>query len=480
MQPNEFDDAIQVWGEKPRGEKQHYYDTFLWPEVQRRFAEHREALQIYDVLIIPVSNPYTAMLHLEHYHPKVAVFLYTGRSRNDYAFRLQKATESLDIIYDDNGSNIDATDTLSVYRAVKSVYERYQNQRIAVDITGGTKAMSVGVAMAGSVTGADSIYIESKFDRSLQDRLPGSEQANILPDPYTTLGDIQRQRAFSFYKSHDYSTAQVLFSELANRVDPPQGDLAWAQLASAYAAWDSFNLEKAEQELSQIVEIADLLEPLSEARPRLQEQIQVIQRVRSLLETRRPNRPHIIEDQGKKMYTEPVNRFIKQQIDRLVQDQVASSLLATFYVNALRREEQQRLDTAALLLYRCLEFMSQHRLAQVGILAEFPIDRVKELRKTHTNLKMPKDKIALLQGYKLLCTLNDDFASRCDVANIQQQTNIRNQSILAHGFNFISNHDYRQFRATVDEVIQHWCDVERYNGIHIVQFARFYKYGHKE
>jgi CRISPR-associated protein (TIGR02710 family) len=478
MHQHEFDEAIQQWSEQPRTEKADFYDLLLWPEVRQRFAQLPAPPQSYDVLIIPVSNPHTAILHLDRYRPQTVVFLFSERSFTDHAPRLRQEAEHLGITYDDNDGLIDATDTLSVYRAVKHAYERYPGQRIAVDITGGTKAMSVGVAMAGSVIGADSIYIESRFDKDIQDRLPGSEQPDRLPDPYTTLGDIQRQRAFGFYAGHDYGTAQELFRELARRVQPPQGDAAWATLAAAYAAWDSFDLHQAEKKLGQVRETSDLPAPLDAVCSHLDAQVNALQRVQKLVAARRPDREDAATWYGKRSFAAALNVFIPQQIRYLTAQHVAPTLLAMFYANALRREAQQRLDTAALLLYRCLELMSQQRLARQGILTEFPRDGIVAVRARVPDLdaryaaalravhpdgrtEFPTGKLTLFDGYILLCALADPFATQCDIARIQDQADARNQSILAHGFTFITKREYQAFKRTVDTVIGYWCAVEQ-------------------
>lgn len=64
------------------------------------------------------------------------------------------------------------------------------------------------------------------------------------------------------------------------------------------------------------------------------------------------------------------------------------ALLGSLYANALRREAQGRYDVAALLLYRCLELMSQRRLAGLGIDAD-------------------AERITLMKGYGLLETRRD-------------------------------------------------------------------------
>lgn len=472
-----FDEYITEWGKLVGEERASYYERTLWSEVRQRFMQRANRLT-YEVLIVPVSNQHTALLNIERYRPQIAVFIYSQQSRTAHQDSIHRAVMAMGVDYEETNPDINAQDPLDVYRAVKQVYERHNGKRIAVDITGGTKVMSVGVAMAGSLIGADSIYIESKFEPALRDRLPGSEVPHRLPDPYTTLGDIQRARARAFFTGHDYVTAEQLFAELARRVEPPQDDAFWADLAHSYALWEGFDLAAAEQSLQDMLNVHTASRP--EQHELIKAHLQAIRRVRPLVEQHGPQRDDLATWRGERTFAGAIRRFVPQQIRRLTTDHVASTLLAMLYTNALRRAKQERHDTAALLLYRCLELMSQQRLARKGVLTEFARDGLDILRRNIPNLEqrctdvlhtvrpegrmeLPyyKSKLALFEGYVLLQAVDDAFGQRCDLAQIEDQTSTRNQSILAHGFSFISSGAYNSFKVTVDTVINHWCDEEK-------------------
>ena len=478
---DEFEQAIIAWSEASREDKAEMYDQFLWPEVRRRFTRHMPPAKTYDVLIIPVSNLHTALLHIDHYRPMAAVFLFTEQSFAENAERLRIESDECDVAYDDNGGLINASDTLSVYQAVRRAYARYPDQRIAIDITGGTKAMSVGAAMAGAVLGLDSIYIESKFDKGIQDRRPGNEQPHRLPDPYQTFGDLKRPRAFDFYRRHDYATAEELFTELSRRVQPPDLDAAWANLAKAYAAWDAFNLTRAADTLERLRDNPARRSVLSDHEPRLREQVIALRRVQDLVGSQRPDRDDPKTWKGTKSFWKATQQYQERQIQLLTRAHVVPSLLAMLYSAAQRRKDQDQLDSATLLLYRCLELMSQQRLARYGGLTEYYKDLINMLgeklgecdpsledryevarqKAKLDGLDFPKGKITLLTGYLLLQAVDDPFAIRCDLAAIQDRTESRNENILAHGFSFINPKEYQAFKTVVDTVIDYWCAAER-------------------
>ncbi|MBA3947475.1 MAG: TIGR02710 family CRISPR-associated protein [Herpetosiphonaceae bacterium] len=471
-----------------REEKEQFYEEHLFPEIRRRFMASNAPPQPFDVLIIPVSNPHTVILNLELYHPQVAVFLYTGRSHS-YAARFKDTTRELGIEYEEAEQVVNEADPVSVYRAVKEVYRRHPGKHIGIDVTGGTKVMSVGAAMAGSVVGADSIYIESRFPSHIQARLPGHEHSYVLVDPYTILGDIKRQRAFAAFAAHEYTAAKALFEELAARVEPPQGDTEWAQLAAAYAAWDGFELDTAIKELRVLLSAPTLQGALRDAQSHVTEHLAALDHVLDLTQAHSPEREDYSDPAA---YGKAVDTFVQRQINRLTTTHSIPSLLAMFYSNALRREHQHRLDIAALLLYRCLELMSQQRLAHQGLLTAFPKAGLHRLQQQVSNPNLnqrydqiligigqhgrgsvPTGKLTLFNGYVLLAALGDPFAKACDLAQIQERTDARNQSILAHGYTFISVDVYNEFKAVVDDVIANWVKVEGLDWQHELRSCQF-------
>ncbi len=462
-----FENHILTWSQQPRGEKESYYDQYIWPEVQRIFQQSYAAEQRYDILICPVSNVYTAILHIQHYRPDVVFFLYTAQSLNNQHV-LQQLAGELGIRYEAR-TNIDALSPLSVYHAVKMIYERYQGRRIAVDVTGGTKAMSVGVAMAGSLIGADSVYIESRFDAGIQERRPGSERPERLQDPYTVFGDLEAREAQKLYQAHDYQGAQRMFDALAHRV-PGQDALRfriYAALSEAYAAWDSFDLPGAERMLDILLATgpADVSEAMRQHLIAQAESLRTINAIGRHLHGRSGPPLAALEDSS----------FIL-------------ALFGSLYANAMRREEQGRLDVAALLLYRCLELMSQQRLAGYGIITE-QVDmhtlrrrypeleqhyRAVESRIGFTPRGLPRsDGITLFNGYMLLSAFSDGLTDGLDLRTLQMQVRVRNTSILAHGYRLITPTEYLPFKQLVDDIRQRFFRLLQLDIYHWEEQYRF-------
>jgi hypothetical protein len=203
-----------------------------------------------------------------------------------------------------------------------------------------------------------------------------------------------------------------------------------AELAGAYAAWDAFDLPEAHATLARLREMDAREQWAPDALARIEWQHAALARLNSA-HVRLNDTPFAI------LANDP---------------EAVLALLGSLYANALRREAQGRYDVAALLLYRCLELMSQRRLAGLGIDAD-------------------AERITLMKGYGLLETRRDPLVwSPAGSAQgqprlldrIRATTAARNKSMLAHGFRLIRREqEYLPFRAVVDDVFDRFFAAEQ-------------------
>jgi len=358
---------------------------------------------------------------------------------------------------------------LQVYEGVKQVYDVWRSagiepSSIAVDVTGGMKPMSVGLEKAAHLLGLTTIYLESEYGPGptpgTRRPISGTQRLVIPPDPYQVFGDLEAAEAKRLYAAHDYDDAQQRFAKLAKRVPSHPHYALHAQLAMAYSQWDNFNLGAAEDQLGGLI-TTHRATLTREALQCLEDQVRLLQRIRPLCEDRRPRNNHAM------------NSFAQRQVGQLKQLPVATALLAVLYANALRRRDQNRLDLASLLLYRCLELMSQQRLATHGVYTDWPRNRMAQLEAEFPSLSSPQHKIVMGQGYKILQTIGDPFGADCDLERIRTGADSRNQSLTAHGFTFISEEDFYTFKEVVDEVQAIWCEVNNINWKKYLETATF-------
>jgi CRISPR-associated protein (TIGR02710 family) len=340
---------------KENGERQVFYAQKLYPALRDYFAAQPGADPPIEVLLLPVSNQHTPVLAAARWKPSIVVAIYSSQSAKHRQFIKDEIAQlELNILYKEQEVLNIEIEPDRLYSAIKHQIKPYlqserSNPHIAVDITGGTKVMSVGAAMAVSLIGGRFFYILTSTTRDdIQQRQVGSEQPCTLVDPYLVFGDLDRRRAQELYQQHDYLGAARIYLELAQRVHPSHGDLQWAILSEAYAAWDVFDLKQAAERMNSFILLLDREDTdvvLRNAKPLLIQQARLLDELARIATSIEKSPP----------------LTLLQQLDPVL------AVLGSLYQNALRREQQGRYDIAALLLYRCLELMSQRRLALLGI-----------------------------------------------------------------------------------------------------------------
>jgi CRISPR-associated protein (TIGR02710 family) len=430
----------------------------------------------YQAIILPGTRQHmTAALLIGGLEPERVAFLLTEQTRD---MPEKVARELVDVVpapmapqhnwFIPSGHHA-TTDT--VYHGIKQVLEHWHDvppTAIAVDVTGGFALMSVGIAKAAHVLRLTTIYILSDFNQETNRVIPGTQRLEFPPDPYTVFGDLEAAEARRLYRAHDYAGAQRIFADLSQRVPAPNNQpyRAYALLAQAYAAWDVFAWDNAAAALAALLE-SPFPSDLEAVRPQLQDQHTVLQQL-----------------------TMDTDRWEKKPTLKLLQDQTSVlPLLGSLYANAQRREAQGRYDVAALFSYRCLELMSQHRLATWGLLTDQPDyrplrRRIPDLDERYRGVEerlfdhsrgLPhwKSGISLFNGYMLLDALHDPLVQAVALEQIRERTRVRNQSMLAHGFRLITQTEYEQFRTVVDEILDRFFVVLKKDRPHWEQTYQF-------
>lgn len=132
--------------------------------------------------------------------------------------------------------------------------------------------------------------------------------------------------------------------------------------------------------------------------------------------------------------------------------------LEDLVLNAQRRREQHCFDDAVGRLYRAVELLAQLTLLlRHGIRTGAVIpDQVPESYRTKIDFQGGKAKLPLMASYELLVALGDEtvgglFAQRKGA--LQDSLQVRNLSILAHGFNPIDESRFHRFASVVEGFI---------------------------
>ncbi|MGQ9550368.1 MAG: TIGR02710 family CRISPR-associated CARF protein [Roseiflexus sp.] len=432
-----------------------------FPDIFKTFRVTVGTLQFRGLVLVGTLQADTPALLIAGLNPERVAFLLTDQSRPKLADVRQRLAQiadqaplrcSPDDWFRPDG---DYSGVLRVYTGLREVLDRWRDldrHEIAVDLTGGKSTMTVGLAKAAHVLRLAAVYVDSDYADGRP--VPGTQRLAIPEDPYTVFGDLEAAEARRLHNNHDYAGAEKIFRDLAQRV-PDNPDYAiYADLAAAYLAWDGFAPDEAGEALDRVSRRAgDLPDDLQKSLDVLQEQRRVLARL-STINQRLTQRRISSADALAAL----------RDLDQVL------ALLGSLHCAALRRAAQGRYDIAALMRYRCVELLSQHRLAGYGIWTAEPsfdeaLQRVPDLDNRYQQaqraqgfrrqnpLPSSERSIALFDGYMLLQALNDPLVRGWNIGDIRQRSYVRNTSILAHGFRPISLQEYKQFADIVEELL---------------------------
>lgn len=189
--------------------------------------------------------------------------------------------------------------------------------QFVIDYTGGTKSMSVGIAIAGALRAGVTFSIITGARTNLQRVEDGFESAQVI-DVGSIHGRVALAAAAKAWRRHAYAEALVLLSEPGLAGD----DLDRAKhLSRSFAAWDAFAYEEARSVLRNFGRL------LPQA---------------------------VLDGLG--------------QLCRAVDDpnSRAARIVDTFHA-VERRLAAGQPEVAALLAYRCLELVARYALCDLGI-----------------------------------------------------------------------------------------------------------------
>jgi CRISPR-associated protein (TIGR02710 family) len=450
-----------------------FYDEHIFPLVKEAFinkSDNRPDKE-YEGLILPVGfSPEPLILSILAIKPKRVGLLYTPETEKLLP-RIQDETAlTLDQL---DTREIDGSSTVAVYEVIMELYEKWgRPANIAVDITGGKKSMVGGAAMAGAALGADIYYVDNT-SFTLGKPEPGSEYLSRLDNPYTVFGDLEAEKAKDLYNRHDYAGAQRIFNQLEGQVgDANKAKVyeAYGLLCATYEAWDNLEIGKAKNFLNRLLDLLKHfprlggLVPLHNLEPILVEQERALE---CLL---------------------PIDKDEKHAQKHALSIPDGFHFAFMLYHNALRREEQGKLDMACLILYRLLEWIEQHRLAQYCIDTSNPnysksgrkvADLFNKYSKKKQEIYGPMDKlalpnpIALVDGFLVLHALDDPVVKGLNWRAFRGQVEMRNLSVYAHGMNKINERSFRAFKSTVEE---RFCKAQEIAGIDVDTFSEQHEF----
>ncbi len=315
---------------------------------------------------------------------------------------------------------------------------------IVIDYTSGTKAMSaalfaVGIAReVGGVT-----YISGERDKGGR-VIPGTEK-QVSPNLTMLRLGIKLRKLPELFNNYQFEACLSLLSDFESMIADPilmEKIDFFKKLAEAYMLWDRFNLDDSMGRLTEIT-----------------------RKYESLLVTHELK--NYVEHHKKFLHKEKSTPYsVERKVD--------------LYANARRRYEEGKYDDCVARIYRAMEYTAQVRLYLKHERLETNDLQIENLRDKlneaaigeYEDMRRGKDRkiqLGLVESYSLLEKLGDEFGKHFmrefsdNKSDLKKYLNIRNRSILAHGFTPVGKEGAEKFmgvfKSYLDKFIPEWEEI---------------------
>lgn len=483
--------------------------TQEWMELERKTSKQRQVAELFfeeklmalvvaefiksnknalkekvDYLIISVGVAYEPLiLSIKLFDPKKILFLYTELT----AETLNKVVKycGLEAVrYEKH--QVHETDPMDIYREIKQAYLSWgRPEKMYIDFTGGTKAMSAAAAMAAAMIDVQMVYIGTEqYLADFRKPYPGSEKLYFIENPLTVFGDLEVERAMVLFDKANFSGAREKLEILKETIPDPQlrQQLSFIYLTAVlYEYWDALdfpNAWEAAKRLNRELERDCRLHKtyvMMDYREQLKQQEEILEHLNAVSDMIKEKKPFAVLQNRTCMVP----------------------LMFTMYSNACLREQQEKYDMATLLLYRLLEMVEQRRLAMYGLYVskmdygnfrfrsadqlifnelepskkrdwlKEEVYQIKSKMFRNDVGKYLPDQVSLLEGFMILSALKDPIMTTKNgnelekLKRIRAMVFLRNNSIFAHGLGPVSQNDFLKFKVFVSEIFHEFCVIEK-------------------
>ena len=311
----------------------------------------------------------------------------------------------------------------------------YDPSDIAVDFTSGTKAMSVGLALAALGKRVKTlVYVSGKRDKN--GRVISGAERPIPIEPNRIYGDLLLQEAVDLFNGLQFDACLEIVTQAAELTMERQFQdmlMLLKKLTEAYSLWDRFCVSKAFSSLDKLSDNSLLAEWGIKSR---------------------------IGKNKEVLFKEKQNLFCLERIADLLE-------------NARRRGEiEKKYDDACARLYRLIEYIAQFQTNKRGFYLRKEkgqpetdnLDITKlpaHLQKKYLEKRNPKDnrvRLGLHGDYELLFDLGDQlgvlFRKEYNNGELKRLLSLRNNSILAHGFCSVSERTYEEMVGLSERIVK--------------------------
>ncbi|MFE9658037.1 TIGR02710 family CRISPR-associated CARF protein [Micromonospora sp. NPDC006431] len=431
----------------PSDQATSYFLSQMLDEVVTRIRRENPALTRPVDLLISMSgfSPLTTILAYELIRPTRLLVIYSAQADASIDFIGKHVVGGGRLRYQDFMHRpVQPTDPQGVYREVKDVLARYDTPdgrklSAIIDITGGKKVMSAAAALAAWQLNLDLCYIDGEYDPEFRRVVPGDERPLLLANPTALFGEQEMAAALETFRSGAFDSAHAQYHDLCEQIAEPTRARFMRSVSALYRAWCDLDLS------------------------RLQECIKAVD---------------VAQQSAERELTHQTSKTIADQLDFLreltTEPPNPAALLVCFFVLGKHYRKIGRQDFAALLFYRTIEgCLARHlELTSPGFACKNPdysllgsLDTVangyqRALQATggRPSSELPSS-ISLIQSATLLYSLGDEFAAKAKlntpsaIANLRDLAEIRNNSVLAHGYRTITPEQSERLRGRAEHLL---------------------------
>lgn len=359
---------------------------------------------------------------LRHYRPEYVAFISSQENFGE-AGKILNDAKSQGIAFMSDLTLID--NPQDPYECIEKVREaidrtrkkKYQAEEIIVDYLGGTKQMSVALAMVASNFGLSFSFVgPSAEDGGTPEAAPGHVRQ------WHFHVQVENRKILALFNRHQFKAAKEIADRLMRqdaRTKPFYR--RFGLVIEGFYRWDLFRHTEA-------------LDVFTKAR----------------IDELRDERARII-----RLFAQDALYAISFLRELIASPKLSVYHILDLFANAERRFDEGKIDDAVLRLYRTVELCAQERLLnRYGITpsevtpAQIPADVRDAFAEKYRDAYDGKIKIPLSGCYRLLSALGDDLG-KTFVANegrFRDLQSSRNLSYLAHGFSSSKEATYKSLR----------------------------------
>lgn len=388
----------------------------------------------YTLLICTVGgSPEPIVATLKQWMPVRTHFIVTQQTRGQIEGRIVPLAQAegldldpgrYDVLELPDGQDLSAcVNTLRKLTPVVDEWlRRGEEYQAVVDFTGGTKCMSAAVALQARRWRCVFSYVggTERTKQGVGIVVSGKEQVLHSHNPWDALGFQAIEEFVTLFDRRAFAAAVDLANQAMRNVDDPAQKRqlnALKCLAEAYDAWDRFDHREAFSRLQEVPKYRNDLDAVFG-----------------------PTK------------TQDLSTTVSEHcayLQKLIESTPPSLLYVTdLLANADRRNVEGRIDDAVARLYRAIEAIAQTSLAErhkITNTKSVPLNIVPDPLRSQWASQAEEGTVCLgLQdAYALLRALGDDLGTTFQQLQLDDRQRspltARNQSILAHGFDRVSD-----------------------------------------